>query len=117
MLLPGIAFILLIGLRLLLPSGDDFTRSAAPVIIESPLAYEAAAAPARVNINTASLEELMTLPGIGEKSARNILEVRKSEGLFGSPEALLQVRGIGIKKFRKLKPLITTQPFQPRQSP
>ena len=48
-----------------------------------------------VNINTAGLEELMTLPGIGEARARAILADREANGPFVYPEALIRVKGIG----------------------
>lgn len=60
----------------------------------------------RVSINTASLEELCTLPGIGKGTAQRILDYRNSEGLFQSPEDLMKVKGIGSAKFEKLKDLI-----------
>ena len=48
-----------------------------------------------VNINTAGLEELMTLPGIGEGRAQAILDDRGSRGPFRRPEDLIRVKGIG----------------------
>ena len=49
----------------------------------------------RVNINTAGLEELMTLPGIGEVRARAIIDDREANGPFLYPEDLTRVKGIG----------------------
>ena len=57
-----------------------------------------------INLNTASSADLMLVPGIGEKTANSILEVRKDLGGFSEIEDLLQVHGIGSKKleaFRK----------------
>ena len=48
-----------------------------------------------VNINTAGLEELMSLPGIGEKRAADILADREANGPFRYPEELTRVSGIG----------------------
>ena len=48
-----------------------------------------------VNINTAGLDELMTLPGIGEVRARAILDWREEHGPFRYPEDLIRVNGIG----------------------
>ncbi len=56
-----------------------------------------------VNINTANLEELDTLPGIGPKTAQNIIEYRETYGRFTSLEDLLNVRGIGPKKLAALR--------------
>ncbi len=64
---------------------------------------------ARVNINTATAEELdARLPGIGPVLARRIVEYREKHGPFKSPEDLQNVSGIGPKRFEQLKELITT---------
>jgi competence protein ComEA len=62
-----------------------------------------------VDINTASIEELDTLPGIGPKTAWAIIEYRETHGKFTSPEDLLQVHGIGPKKLAALLGHITVQ--------
>ena len=62
-----------------------------------------------VDLNTASLEELDTLPGIGPKTAQAIVEYRETHGTFVSPEDLLQVRGIGPKKLAANLGHITVQ--------
>lgn len=62
--------------------------------------------PKKVSINTASLEELMLLPGIGEATATNIILYRESNGSFQRLEDLMNVSGIGNQKFEKLKDLI-----------
>jgi len=49
----------------------------------------------RVDVNTAGLEELMSLPGIGEGRARAILEDREVNGPYRYPENLIRVKGIG----------------------
>lgn len=60
----------------------------------------------RISINTASKEELCTLPGIGKGTADKIIAYR-SEHLFQTIEDLMKVKGIGQAKFDKLKDLIT----------
>jgi len=60
-----------------------------------------------VNINTATVEELDGLPGIGAHMAQRIIEYRQKQGPFKRVEDLMGVRGIGEKNFLKLKPLIT----------
>ena len=57
----------------------------------------------KVNINTASKEELMTLPGIGESKAAAILAYRQENGPFSSLEELMQVDGIKEAVFSKIK--------------
>ena len=62
---------------------------------------------AKVNINSAGLNELQTLPRIGPKLAQRILDYRKENGAFKRVEDLLKVRGIGEKMFRNFKDQIT----------
>ena len=57
----------------------------------------------RVNINTASLEELDTLPGIGKVTAGLIIAYREKNGGFADPEELKNVKRIGDKTYEKLK--------------
>jgi len=61
----------------------------------------------RVNINTATKEELMTLTGIGESKARDILEYREKHGGFSNTEELMQIPGIKSGVFQKIKDKIT----------
>ena len=60
-----------------------------------------------VNINTASAEELTTLPGIGESRAKDIISYRTNIGLFEKIEDIKNVSGIGEKMFTRLMDLIT----------
>ena len=62
--------------------------------------------PNKVNINTASKEELMTLPGIGEAKAEAILNYREANGPFSTIEELKQVEGIKDGVFSKMKDYI-----------
>jgi comEA protein len=56
-----------------------------------------------ININTANLEEFVKLPGIGEKTAEKIIELRKERGKFDKLEEIMDVKGIGEVKFNKIK--------------
>ena len=73
----------------------------------------AAAVPAVVNLNTATVTQIATLPGIGEKAAQRIIEYREKNGGFKKIEELMNVKGIGEKSFLKLKPLITVGDSKP----
>jgi competence protein ComEA len=57
-----------------------------------------------VNVNTASLEELQLLPGVGEARARAIVELRKQRGGLKSLEDLRSVKGIGEASLERLRP-------------
>lgn len=61
----------------------------------------------KLNINTASKDELMTLDGIGEKYAERIIEARERLGGFTSVEQITDVKGIGQKRFERIKDEIT----------
>jgi competence protein ComEA len=74
-----------------------------------------------VNLNTASLHDLMTLPGIGPTRAEAILEFRRKNGQFRSANDLLVIHGMSKKRVALLRPYITTsstpthtQPIKPK---
>lgn len=60
-----------------------------------------------VNINTATLMEIMTLPGIGESYAEKIIEYRETHGSFQKKSDIKKVEGIGQKKYEAIKDFIT----------
>jgi comEA protein len=61
---------------------------------------------AKVDVNNADVDTLMSLPGIGSKTAEAIDSYRKENGRFQSVDDLLKVKGIGPKKLEKIKPLV-----------
>ncbi|MEK6283745.1 MAG: helix-hairpin-helix domain-containing protein [Acidobacteriota bacterium] len=60
-----------------------------------------------INVNTASVQELETLPGIGKGIAERIVAHREQYGPFRRPEHLMMVRGISDQKFRAIRSKIT----------
>ena len=57
----------------------------------------------RIDINTASMKQLMTLSGIGEAKAANIISYRESSGRFSAPEELMNVNGIGEGVYARIQ--------------
>jgi competence protein ComEA len=76
---------------------------AAFMLTGSALAAGKKAPAAKVNINTASVEQLTTLPGVGPKLAARIVEYRQKSGSFRSTQELLNVKGIGEKNYAKIE--------------
>jgi competence protein ComEA len=64
-------------------------------------------ATAAVNLNTATKDELVALPGIGPAKAQAILDYRSKNGAFKSIEELKDVKGIGAKRYEKIKSELT----------
>ena len=62
-----------------------------------------------ISLNRATQAELETLPGIGEKRARAILDWREEHGGFSAPEQLMDVEGIGEGTFEGLRELVTVE--------
>lgn len=98
-------------MKITIPDQSVVFESEVPVI-EGPPGSVAGAesesdgvAPGKVNLNTATIEQLMTLPSIGEKRAQDILRYREEHG-FQSVEDLMEISGIGEKTMEKLRGLI-----------
>jgi competence protein ComEA len=63
----------------------------------------------KLNINTATKEQLLDLPGVGEITAERILAYRAETGKFSNVDELRAIKGMSKKKVETLRPLITTQ--------
>lgn len=74
---------------------------------EAPTEAPGIDATGKVNLNTATLEDLKTLKGVGDSKAQAILDDRNENGPFSSIEDLTRVSGIGQKTFESLKDQIT----------
>jgi competence protein ComEA len=62
----------------------------------------------KVNINTATAQQLTVLPGVGEKLAARIVEYRQKQGGFKNVSELMNVQGIGEKNLAKIQAFLTT---------
>ncbi|HHX33360.1 MAG TPA: ComEA family DNA-binding protein [Mollicutes bacterium] len=76
-------------------------------VIEVNNCYEKLDEKSKININTASLEDLLKLSGIGQSKAEAIIKYRNDEGLFNSIEDIVNVTGIGEKLFESIREYIT----------
>jgi len=74
------------------------------------VALAAPLADAALNLNTATKDELVALSGIGPAKAQAILDYRVQHGGFKSVDELKDVKGIGARRFEKLKPELTVAP-------
>lgn len=83
-------------------AGDDVANSGVSN-------YETKLQNGKVNINTANIEKLQTLPGIGLSTAQKIVEYRMQNGKFKTEEDLKNVTGIGESKYNNLKDKITVK--------
>jgi len=86
-----------------------FTIAACIVLISMLLVPVSVIAGDKVNLNTATLEELMTLERIGPKYAQRIIDYREAHGPFEKIEDIMKVKGIGTKTFEANKDILTVE--------
>lgn len=86
--------------------GEVFKDSASEVVSEGNFNQAESSKTSQININTATIEELDKLPGVGEATANKIVNHRSENGEFKSIEEIKNVNGIGDKKFEEMKNLI-----------
>lgn len=94
----GTMLVLVCALAITAPHPAHAAEKAAP----APEATKGGAAP--VDLNTATVEDLVKVPGIGDALAQRIVEFRTKNGPFERVDDLLKVRGIGEKSIEKLRP-------------
>ena len=105
------------GMKIYIPTMEEKENEKANVIVESNIETEnnnnsysntdeGKNVNSKVNINTASKEELDTLPGIGPSTAEKIINYRKEKGKFKSIEEIKDVSGIGDSKYENIKDMI-----------
>ena len=99
----NLARVLQDGEQVIIPTLEQVESGTAASASVTGSTAAAAGAQVVVNINTAGVEELDTLPGVGPATAQAIVDERESNGPFASIEDIQRVSGIGEKKFEKLK--------------
>lgn len=102
----NLAYILEDGSKLYIPSINDKEDEEYSIISNTSGQKDTEKKTLRVNINTATSEELQKLPGIGEAMAIRIITYRKENGKFSKIEDLKEVSGIGEAKFNNIKSYI-----------
>ncbi len=61
----------------------------------------------QIDLNTATVTELQSLPSVGPKTAEKIVEYREKHGAFHSVDELVNVKGIGMKKLERIRSMVT----------
>jgi competence protein ComEA len=98
------------SLRAMIPCAAAICLIAATPQVSDAQQEPAPAAKTTINLNTATVDQLATLPGVGQKTAERIVEYRTKSGGFKKVEELMNVKGIGEKSFLKIKPLVSAPP-------
>lgn len=99
--------VLLTSALFIAPTGLLATDAAKPAASLTDMAGKATAAAEQLNINTASVEALSNIPGIGPKVGEAIAAYRESSGAFKSVADLVNVEGIDAALLEQIKPFLT----------
>jgi competence protein ComEA len=93
------------GMHIYVPSADE--EATVPVVTYGSSNSNSDSVDNKVNINSATIEDLEKLPGIGPATAQKIIDYRQVNGLFQDIEALMNVSGIGLGKFEQIQELVS----------
>lgn len=94
------------GMQVYVPSREEAAAASGTTTTGAGQASSSGASKGKVNLNTASAEELQTLSGIGPSLSQRIIDYRQANGPFKSVEDLRKVSGIGDARFKSLKDLV-----------
>ena len=101
----NLAYVLQDGEKIYIPSIEEEQTSSEEIQVIS--SSNGSNSNGKININKATLSELQSISGIGESTAKKILDYRSANGMFKSIEELKNINGIGEKKFELIKNEIT----------
>ena len=94
------------GMQVYVPSREEAPAATGTTTTGAGQASSSGASKGKVNLNTASAEELQTLSGIGPSLSQRIIDYRQANGPFKSVDDLRKVSGIGDTRFKSLKDLV-----------
>lgn len=94
------------GMQVYVPSREEVPAATGITTTGAGQASSSGASKGKVNLNTASAEELQTLSGIGPSLSQRIIDYRQANGPFKSVDDLRKVSGIGDTRFKSLKDLV-----------
>ena len=94
------------GMQVYVPSREEAAAASGAAATRAGQASSSGLSKGKVNLNTASAEELQTLSGIGPSLSQRIIDYRQANGPFKSVEDLRKVPGIGDTRFKSLKDLV-----------
>lgn len=105
----NLAYILSDALKITIPKKDNEIKKKRTIISKSiNVSSNNSTESSKVNINTATKEQLKNLSGIGDSTAEKIIKYREENGVFSNIEELKNVSGIGESKYNKIASNITT---------
>ncbi len=74
-----------------------------------PVFQESRPKPLLININNADYDDLIKIPGMGRTNAKRVIEYREKHGSFNDISEIVKVKGIGPKRYEKMRPYITVK--------